>query len=123
MKKTALLGAIALASVSLAACATAPNGDRTIFGQDIGSKNSALVAKYNTDLQNFVASLPNACSQAASTQGFTSQTLSVAQSIFTTLKPSTVSQLNTIAADIVTACKGLQVASVPAAVAVAAASQ
>jgi len=106
--KLALLGAIALASVALAACSTLPNGDYAIFGQDIGAKDSALVSKYNADLQNFKAALPNACAQAKSGQGFT---------IFTSFKPSTVAQLNGIAQDIVTACNGLEVATAPVAAA------
>ena len=106
--------ALALCGVlSLGACATAPNGDYTIFGQDIGAKNSALLSRYNADLQNFIASLPNACAQAKSGATFTASQLAVAQSIFTSFKPSTVAQLNAIANDIVTACNGLQVATVP----------
>lgn len=111
-----LLGSIA--ALSLAGCSTLPNGDYAIVGQDIGAKNSALLAKYNVDLQNFVASLPNACKQASSAAGFTSASLVTAQSIFTTLKPSTVAELNTIAGDVVKACNGLAVSSVPVAVAI-----
>lgn len=114
--KTALLGAIALASVSLAACSTAPNGDYAILGQDIGAKNSALLSRYNGDLKNFIAALPNACSQAKQGQAFTASQLVVAQAIFSSsLKPTTVSQINGIAQDIVTACNGLQVATAPVA--------
>lgn len=117
MAKRLLVGALICAcAASLAACATAPNGDYTIFGQDIGAKNSALLAKYNGELKNFVASLPNACNQAQSAAGFTTSTLAVAQAVFTTLKPKTVADLNNIAADVVVACKGLAVATAPAAV-------
>lgn len=117
MKKLLLTGALALVGISLAGCATAPDGDYTIFGQDVGAKNSALISKYNGDLQAFVASLPNACSQAKQGQAFTASQLAVAQSIFTSFKPSTVAQLNGIAQDIVTACDGLQVATAPVAAA------
>lgn len=116
MKTNAIFGALAL--VSLAGCSTLPNGDYAIGGQDLGAKNSALLAKYNVDLQNFVNSLPNACAQAKSAQGFTTASLITAQSIFTTLKPTTVASLNAIAGDVVKACNGLAVAAVPVAVAV-----
>lgn len=116
---------VALGCLALGACAVNPaNGDYTIFGQDVGAKDSALLSKYNVDLQNFIASIPNACNQAASLAGFSASSLATAQQVFSsTLKPKTVANLNNIAADVVTACKGLQVAAIPAAVAVAASSK
>lgn len=119
MKTLAIAGALVCA-LSLGACATNPaTGDYTLFGQDVGAKNSALLAKYNTELQNFKAALPTACSQAKSGQGFTASALAVAQAVFTTLKPKTVSSINAIAADVVTVCNGVAVAVVPPVVAAA----
>lgn len=107
MTSAALLG--------LAGCATAPNGDYTIGGRDLGY-GPAQVAVAQADVQKAINALPSLCSKFAVAAALTNAEIAVLQAS-AKLPAKTVANISNASAKGILLCNGTAAVVAPLATA------
>jgi len=103
---------VTLAVMSLiSGCATAPDGDYTVAGQDIGF-GPTQVAVVDADVQTAIKALPSICAEAAVGQAVTAADIAILQST-TKLPAKTAANLVNSTATIVKDCAAIAASTQP----------